>query len=275
MPSVAFEQLLADCLDGNLDAEGAEALAGEITRVRSSAHAFDEALALEALLFAAHREAPDAVSIILGVTRRASDRLARRRPLRWLAAAAVLFAVGLGAVLAIVTRKEHPNKEHPNKVLAGRVLMDGREVKSVPYGVWVKAADGEEAEILLEDGSNVKLAPASKVRFRGAEKEVRQVVDLHEGEGRFKVEKGNRQFRVETPVGTVTVLGTEFSVKLEPVEGKGAEEMVKKAQEHGMAMTEKGDEAHIEVMKKMKEGGGDPEEYMAKTKAKFDAQPES
>ena len=52
------------------------------------------------------------------------------------------------------------------------------------------------------------------------------------------------------------------------------EEMVKKSQAHGMAMAEKGDQAHIQVMKQMKESGGDPKEYMAKTKAIFDALPE-
>jgi len=52
------------------------------------------------------------------------------------------------------------------------------------------------------------------------------------------------------------------------------EAMVKKSQEHGMAMAKKGDEAHIQVMKQMKEAGGDPAEYMAKTKATFDTLPE-
>ncbi|MFC1649705.1 DUF1059 domain-containing protein [Patescibacteria group bacterium] len=52
------------------------------------------------------------------------------------------------------------------------------------------------------------------------------------------------------------------------------EEMIQLSQKHGMKMAEKGDEIHIEVMKKMKNSGGDPAEYMAKTKAIFDALPE-
>jgi len=55
------------------------------------------------------------------------------------------------------------------------------------------------------------------------------------------------------------------------------EEMVKLSQEHGMEMWQKGDEAHIKIMKEMKEKGSDPkmqEQYFSETQKEFDALPE-
>ena len=50
--------------------------------------------------------------------------------------------------------------------------------------------------------------------------------------------------------------------------------MVKKSQQHGIEMTEKGDEEHIKVMEKMREGMNDPEamkEWVEKVQKEFDA----
>lgn len=56
------------------------------------------------------------------------------------------------------------------------------------------------------------------------------------------------------------------------------EEMVEKSKEHGMEMVKKGDEEHIAVMEKMKEGMGDPEamkEWVDKMQKMFDELPEN
>ena len=55
------------------------------------------------------------------------------------------------------------------------------------------------------------------------------------------------------------------------------DEMVKKSQQHGIAMAEKGDEEHIKVMEKMREGMKDPEAIKAwveKVQKEFGALPE-
>lgn len=52
------------------------------------------------------------------------------------------------------------------------------------------------------------------------------------------------------------------------------EEMGEMAKNHGMEMAEKGDQAHLEVMEKMKEKMNDPkamEEWMAEKKGVFEA----
>jgi len=58
---------------------------------------------------------------------------------------------------------------------------------------------------------------------------------------------------------------------------KNFEEMVEMSKMHGMEMYEKGDEEHINVMKKMKELMNDPEamkEWMESKQKEFDALPE-
>jgi hypothetical protein len=55
------------------------------------------------------------------------------------------------------------------------------------------------------------------------------------------------------------------------------EEMGELAKKHGMEMAEKGDEAHLDVMKKMKEMQNTPgvaEEWMENKKREFEALPE-
>ena len=52
------------------------------------------------------------------------------------------------------------------------------------------------------------------------------------------------------------------------------DEMVKKSQQHGIEMAEKGDEEHIKVMEKMREGMNDPEamkEWVEKVRKEFEA----
>ena len=85
----------------------------------------------------------------------------------------------------------------------------------------VKAHD-EPVVVALSDGSRAVFLPRSEAVLRGPVGDLRQVVSLSRGGASFQVEKGRRQFRVETPLGDVTVLGTEFEVRLQdiyPTEG--------------------------------------------------------
>ena len=55
------------------------------------------------------------------------------------------------------------------------------------------------------------------------------------------------------------------------------DEMVKMSQQHGIEMAEKGDEEHIKVMEKMREGMNDPEamkEWVERVQKEFNALPE-
>jgi len=112
-------------------------------------------------------------------------------------------------------------------VLAGRVTVGGVETTNVPNGSRVTVAAEAEATIRLADGSEVVLRPAAIAVLRGPVGNVREMVELERGAGTFKVTTGPEQFNVATPVGSVMVTGTEFSVELRPVE-KGGENMERK-----------------------------------------------
>jgi ferric-dicitrate binding protein FerR (iron transport regulator) len=73
------------------------------------------------------------------------------------------------------------------------------------------AAAGERAEFLLPDNSTVLLNAASEAQFRTWNWDDNREVELT-GEAFFKVAKG-KKFDVVTPLGTVTVVGTQFNVK--------------------------------------------------------------
>ncbi|MBD0832260.1 FecR family protein [Aestuariibaculum sediminum] len=65
--------------------------------------------------------------------------------------------------------------------------------------------------LTLPDGSEVVLNAASELHYDKKDWEAKRMLDL-EGEAFFKVQKGE-QFTVNTAVGTVQVLGTQFNVK--------------------------------------------------------------
>ncbi len=68
-----------------------------------------------------------------------------------------------------------------------------------------------QTDVYLPDSSWVALNADSQIRFTSDNWDEEREVEL-EGEAFFKVKKGSR-FNVNTNLGTVTVLGTEFSVK--------------------------------------------------------------
>ncbi|MGV3461058.1 MAG: FecR family protein [Flavobacterium sp.] len=73
------------------------------------------------------------------------------------------------------------------------------------------AANGNRTEFLLPDNSAVVLNAGSDAGFNASDWSDKREVSLN-GEAFFKVAKG-KTFDVVTPMGTVTVLGTQFNVK--------------------------------------------------------------
>lgn len=107
----------------------------------------------------------------------------RRRTLHWLAAAAVLAAVGLGSFVALSRRP-------------------------LAYETGV----GERREILLADGSRAVLAPASRLEIASSYGQPTRLVTLV-GRAWFEVTHDEaRPFRVVSGQTTVEDLGTEFEV---------------------------------------------------------------
>ncbi len=70
----------------------------------------------------------------------------------------------------------------------------------------------EKTELFLPDSSAVTLNALSKLSYQAKHWGRKRAVTL-DGEAFFKVAKGS-QFDVETEVGTITVLGTQFNVKM-------------------------------------------------------------
>lgn len=70
---------------------------------------------------------------------------------------------------------------------------------------------GERTEFVLPDNSVVILNAGSQAEFKPNRWESQRAVELN-GEAYFKVAKG-KTFDVVTPIGTVTVVGTQFNVK--------------------------------------------------------------
>jgi ferric-dicitrate binding protein FerR (iron transport regulator) len=141
-------------------------------------------------------------------------------------AAAVLLALGL-SLLGVINRKpalqvpeEQPPAAPVNEIVSGNIKIDGTAVEQLPQEKWFEVAGDAPAVLRLEDGSGVELAPATRARLHGQRDGKRPAVELAQGTGKFKVTSGAGAFRVETGMGNVTVLGTEFSVKLEP-RGRG------------------------------------------------------
>jgi ferric-dicitrate binding protein FerR (iron transport regulator) len=139
------------------------------------------------------------------------DRPARPPVFRWLVAALVLLAVGLGLFFFL----GRGPATAANQVLAGDVWVDGVAVQQLSEEKWFEVAAEGPALIRLADGSEAKIAPTSKAVIHGRRDAMRQAVELERGGGNFKVVSGGGQFRVETTLGSVTALGTDFSVNLE------------------------------------------------------------
>ncbi len=73
------------------------------------------------------------------------------------------------------------------------------------------AENGKKTEFLLPDNSQVLLNSGSKIEYKNWNWNSNRKLDL-DGEAYFKVAKG-KTFEVNTNLGKVTVLGTQFNVK--------------------------------------------------------------
>jgi hypothetical protein len=136
-----------------------------------------------------------------------------------LVAAGLLLALGLSLFAFREGRPvttEVVAVESKNTVVAGKLRADGHLVDQVPEEKWLEVADEVPAVVRLVDGSSVELTPGSKARLHGRRDNVRQAVEIGQGTGKFKVVPGGGTFRVDTTLGNIQVLGTEFSVKVEP-----------------------------------------------------------
>lgn len=100
------------------------------------------------------------------------------------------------------------------KVVSGSVQIDGRDAKAARQGDLMQVVSDIPAILSMVDGSQAEMDPASLVIMQDDIPGVRQVVQLLEGAGTFKVQPGDGEFQVETEVGRVIVVGTEFRVKL-------------------------------------------------------------
>jgi ferric-dicitrate binding protein FerR (iron transport regulator) len=135
------------------------------------------------------------------------------------------FRVGVGVAAAALllvawawlwSSGFRPNLLPGAEVVAGQVRIDGGPVTRVPAGVTFEIVGDAPAILRLPDGSRAELDPASYAKIPRRNGDTRQTVALTRGGGTFQVAHGGGQFLVETPVGTVLALGTEFSVKLQP-----------------------------------------------------------
>jgi ferric-dicitrate binding protein FerR (iron transport regulator) len=73
------------------------------------------------------------------------------------------------------------------------------------------AENGNQKNFFLPDNSEVVLNSGSEIQYKKWNWESNRTIDL-EGEAYFKVAKG-KKFEVNTALGKVTVLGTQFNVK--------------------------------------------------------------
>lgn len=99
-------------------------------------------------------------------------------------------------------------------VLAGTLLLrPGEPPGRTPAGL-VRVSGTEPRVFDLEDGSRVELRPGTVVTFLGRRGDARQLVELREGAGTFRVVVGSGDFQVKTPHGAVTASDADFEVEI-------------------------------------------------------------
>jgi len=131
--------------------------------------------------------------------------------LRRLALAAVaLVAVGAIAVFYFVRQGSGTFA----RVVSGNVLVDGQTRDRIAEGATLSVPGPTPAVIDLSDGSRATLDPGTQLTLRGRVDTTRQVLHLTSGGGQFQVPHGGGQFRIDTPAGSITVLGTQFTAVL-------------------------------------------------------------
>jgi len=221
-----FEDLLAAHFDGALDQAGAAQLDEFLASDPRAAGRFAELTAVEGLL-RARAAGPGATERLAarvmrsvrngGSRERFTDKVmaalperqpGRRRP--WsVAAAAAVLAMGLGAWAAMRDSYPEPRASGPYRVSGGGEVRRGSVLST---------AEGPAA-VALGGYCRIELGPRSTLRLEGAKRA--EQVFLEQGEVRCEVNRAVGSFAVRTEVGTVSVTGTQFSVRVIGAEGGG------------------------------------------------------
>lgn len=210
-----FDALLDAYLLGDLSLEEASQLRGSLQTDPAARSCFVRNVFIETgLHHLARRESasvgPRQQSTSLGEARRhrTPDRIVRLR--RWTVAAIVLVAIGAIAVW----RFARQDSTAFARVASGKVLVDGQPQDRLADGATLSVTGPAPAVIDLSDGSRATLDPATQLTIRGRVDSTRQVLQLAAGGGQFQVPNGGGRFRIDSPAGSVTVLGTEFTAVL-------------------------------------------------------------
>ena len=140
----------------------------------------------------------------------------RRRS--WLLAVAAAAAIAIVAGLAWVIATRHP---YPRPQATGSYEL--AEGSTVGRGA-VLVTNDQPATLALGGYCRIDIHPASSVTIEGAERA--EQIALNSGAVTCDVDQSVGTFGVRTDVGTVSVTGTRFVVRL--VEQKGVEQMVGK-----------------------------------------------
>ncbi len=211
-----FEILLDRYLSGPLAPEEAAELERLLQADAKLRRQFADHFLLEVQLYKAYAGITPALPLDANPTRRLGPLLG------WLVAAVVLLGMGIGLAswLGRGSPSPAPSVASINEVVTGEVRIDGVALKQLPEDKWFDVAGESTAAIRLADGSQAEVSPGSKAMIHGRRDGIRESIELERGGGKFKVKPAGEGFRVETAAGSVTVLGTEFSVKLE-TRGKG------------------------------------------------------
>jgi len=218
-PSSRDMQLIGKYLDGQPAPEELADLQQRLREAPDAAEAFAAAARMDAWLAGHFREekgARDVAAVFREVeagrpaAARQPGAAPRWRSLKvWAAAAVVVLVCGAGLWLYLGGL---PGTSH--QVLDGRVMTGGAEATVIPQGARIRVADSAPAVIRLTDGSRATLEASSVAVLHGRAAGRRQLVELDAGGGTFQVAKAKGDFEVKTPLGRVTALGTEFSVRI-------------------------------------------------------------
>ena len=209
-----LDELLDAYVFGNLTQEQATQLQEALQADSAARSRFVRSIFIETGLQHLARRGPDAV--VLPQQPAPKTRTRRRATpggnvrLRRLAFAAVVL-VAIGAAVFHFARQD-PNG--PAHLVSGKVLVDGQSGDRIPKGSTLRVMGPAPAVIHLADGSIATLDPGTQLSLHGHVDRTRQVINLAAGGGLFRVPNGGGQFRLDTPVGSITVIGTEFTAVL-------------------------------------------------------------
>jgi hypothetical protein len=163
------------------------------------------------LLEAAGGEAPpDLADRVLRRTFDAASAPARWRIPAMAAAAILVLVVGAWAIFSIWS--------YPSPVASGdyRLVEGGKLQRGAVIGT------GQDASLVLGGYCRLDIGPDSRLRLQGLKKA--EEVYLEKGSATCEVDRNIGTFVVRTDVGTVSVTGTKFTVRVE----EGEQEMLSK-----------------------------------------------